>query len=144
MAVTDRMLMGAIASNPGAYEGAGEYRYSLTSDEVYFTSAAAPDKAHADHDWIPLPALNPDGSGKLVRAFQRFIVRWSAERQEQLETFARRKGWDMAMELKYGGGALDDEEAAEWQEIVNARLEQLVRQARDEIAVAQRSRAAVE
>jgi hypothetical protein len=39
----------------------------------------------------------------------------------------------MAMELKYGGGALEDHEAAEWQEIINARLEQLMRQARQQI-----------
>jgi hypothetical protein len=37
------------------------------------------------------------------------------------------------MELTYGGGALDDAEAAEWQEIVNGRLEQLARQARADI-----------
>jgi hypothetical protein len=44
-----------------------------------------------------------------------------------------KKGWDMAMELKYGGGALDDEEASEWQEIINARLGQLMHQAREQI-----------
>jgi hypothetical protein len=100
---------------------------------IYFTSAKNPDTAHEEHDTFPLPALNPDGSGKLVRAFQRYIERWSPERREQIERFAQRKGWDMAMELKYGGGALEDHEAAEWQEIVNARLEQLMRQARQQI-----------
>ncbi|HMO59720.1 MAG TPA: hypothetical protein PKA05_11790 [Roseiflexaceae bacterium] len=143
MTVTERMLMGAIASNPGSYEGAGEYRYSLTSHEIYFTSAARPDAAHADHEWIALPALNPDGSGKLERAFRRFMTRWPAERQEELQTFARRKGWEMAMELKYGGGALDDDEAAEWQEIINGRLTQLVKQARREIDTALQQRAPV-
>jgi hypothetical protein len=40
----------------------------------------------------------------------------------------------MAMELRYGGGALEEAEAAEWQEIVNGRLEQLMHQAREELA----------
>ncbi len=39
----------------------------------------------------------------------------------------------MAMELKYGGGALEEHEAAEWQEIINARLDQLMRQARAQL-----------
>ena len=80
-----------------------------------------------------LPSLNPDGSNILVRAFQRFIARWPKERQEQLDRFASKKGWDMAMELKYGGGALEEDEVAEWQEIVNARLDQLMRKARAQI-----------
>jgi hypothetical protein len=78
-----------------------------------------------------MPSLNPDGSKILERAFQRFITRWTPERQEQLETFARRRGWDMAMELRYGGGALEESEVTEWRVIVDARLEQLVKQARD-------------
>src|SRR5690606_32804076 len=126
--ITDRMLIGAIASNPGVYEGAGEYRCCRTCTAIFFTSAKEPDKEHEGHDTFALPALNPDGSGKLVRAFQRYIERWPQERREQLDRFAARKGWDMAMELKYGGGALEDDEAAEWQEIVNARLAQLARQ----------------
>lgn len=130
MAVTDRMLVGAIASNPAAFESSGEYRFCRNCDLVFFTSARAPDAAHDEHSWFALPALNPDGSTILTRAFQRFIKRWPEERQEQLERFALKKGWDMAMELKYGGGALEDAEAAEWQEIVNARLDQLMRQAR--------------
>jgi len=69
----------------------------------------------------------------LERAFQRFITRWTPERQEQLETFARRKGWDMAMELKYGGGALEEDEVTEWRVIVDARLDQLVKQAREQL-----------
>jgi hypothetical protein len=133
MAITDRMLIGAIASNPGTYEGAGEYRCCRACEMIFFTSAKAPDAAHADHPTFALPALNPDGSGKLARAFQRYVERWPQARREQLDTFAARKGWDMAMELKYGGGALEDEEAAEWQEIVNARLEQLAKQARAEL-----------
>jgi hypothetical protein len=133
MAITDRMLIGAIASNPADFHGAGEYRCCRTCMVIYFTSAKNPDSAHEGHDTFPLPALNPDGSSKLVRAFQRYIERWSPERREQIERFAQRKGWDMAMELKYGGGALEDHEAAEWQEIINARLEQLMRQARQQI-----------
>ncbi|ABU58727.1 hypothetical protein [Roseiflexus castenholzii] len=133
MTITDRMLIGAIASNPADFNGAGEYRCCRTCMVIYFTSAKNPDTTHKGHDTFALPALNPDGSGKLVRAFQRYIERWTPERREQLERFAQRKGWDMAMELKYGGGALEDHEAAEWQEIVNARLEQLMRQARQQI-----------
>ena len=104
----------------------------LTCDGSYPTFLAY-DAAHDDHRWFALPSLSPDGSDKLARAFQRFITRWSPERQKQLEAFARKKGWDMAMELKYGGGALDDDEVSEWQEIVNGRLDQLMRQARAEI-----------
>jgi hypothetical protein len=128
------MLIGAIANNPAAFEGAGEYRCCRTCEQVFFTSAKRPDPAHDEHDWFALPSLNPDGSKKLETAFQRFIKRWPQERQEQLEKFALRKGWDMAMELRYGGGALEEAEAAEWQEIVNGRLEQLMHQAREELA----------
>jgi hypothetical protein len=134
MPVTDRMLIGAIAGNPASFEGSGEYRFCRTCDAIFFTSASAPDTAHDAHDWFALPALNPDGSNKLAIAFQRYITRWSPERQAELERFALKKGWDLAMELQYGGGALDDAEAAEWQQIVNARLEQLMRQTRERIA----------
>jgi hypothetical protein len=134
MGLTDRMLIGAIANNPASLEGAGEYRCCRTCEQIFFTSAKQPDPAHIEHDWFVLPSLNPDGSKKLEVAFQRFIKRWPAERQDQLERFALRKGWDMAMELKYGGGALEEAEAAEWQEILNARLEQLMRQAREQFA----------
>jgi hypothetical protein len=127
------MLIGAIAGNPGSYEGAGEYRYCRTCDRIFYTSAKQPDVTHSEHRYFALPALNPDGSQKLATAFKRFIGRWSAERQAELEKFATKRGWDMAMELKYGGGALEDHEASEWQEIVNARLEQLMKQARHEM-----------
>lgn len=131
MPVTDRMLIGAIAGNPASFEGTGEYRFCRTCGAIFFTSARKPDAVHSNHDWFALPALNPDGSNKLSTAFKRYVTRWSPERQEELEQFALKKGWDMAMELKYGGGALDDDEAAEWQEIVNIRLEQLMRQTRE-------------
>lgn len=133
MAITDRMLMGAIAGNPASFEGAGAYRYCRTCEAIYFTSKKHPDIAHDSHAVLDLPSLNPDGSGKLVKAFQRFIVRWPQQRQDELEKFAERRGWDLAMELKYGGGALEDSEATEWQEILNARLDQLAKQARSEI-----------
>ncbi|KAB8144370.1 hypothetical protein F8S13_05710 [Chloroflexia bacterium SDU3-3] len=133
MPVTDRMLIGAIAGNPGVFDGAGEYRYCRTCGLIFMTSAKNHDATHDDHEWFALPSLNPDGSNVLMRAFQRFITRWSPERQDGLERFALKRGWDMAMELKYGGGALEDSEAAEWQEIVNARLEQLMKQARQQI-----------
>ncbi len=133
MAITDRMLIGAIASNPGAFDGAGEYRCCRTCQAIYFTSAKKPDATHTTHDTFSLPSLNPDGSGILGRAFQRFIDRWTPERKAELDRFAERKGWDMAMELKYGGGALEEHESAEWQEIVNGRLEMLMKQARTEL-----------
>jgi hypothetical protein len=128
------MLIGAIAGNPASFEGTGEYRFCRTCNAIFFTSASEPDPTHDGHDWFALPSLNPDGSNKLSVAFRRYITRWSPERQEELDRFALKKGWDMAMELQYGGGALSDEEAAEWQQIVNARLEQLMRQTREQIA----------
>jgi hypothetical protein len=131
MSLTDRMLIGAIANNPAAFESAGEYRCCRTCELIFYTSAKQPDISHDTHDWFAMPSLNPDGSKILERAFQRFITRWTPERQEQLETFARRRGWDMAMELKYGGGALEEEEVTEWRVIVDARLDQLVKQARE-------------
>ncbi|HEU5101164.1 MAG TPA: hypothetical protein VFU22_19205 [Roseiflexaceae bacterium] len=134
MSLTDRMLIGAIANNPATFEGAGEYRCCRSCELIFYTSAKQPDTSHDEHNWFALPSLNPDGSKILERAFQRFITRWAPERQEQLETFARRKGWDMAMELKYGGGALEEAEVAEWREIVDARLQQLVKQAREQLA----------
>jgi hypothetical protein len=133
MALTDRMLIGAIANNPAAFDSAGEYRCCRTCEMIFYTSAKKPDTTHDEHEWFAMPSLNPDSSKILERAFQRFIKRWPEERQEQLEKFASRKGWEMAMELKYGGGALEESEVAEWQEIINARLDQLVRQAREQL-----------
>lgn len=125
MAISKRMLIGSIASNPGKYDGPGEYRYSIPHKEIYFTSAAKPDPRDVD-PWFTLPALNPDGSKRMETAFQQFIsLRWRPSRQRQLEEFARKKGWDLAMELRYGGGALEDEEATEWQSVVNRELDRL-------------------
>ncbi len=133
MAITDRMLIGAIANNPGDYNGAGQARFCFTSQKIYFSSAKKPAPEDANNNFFDLPALNPDGSNKLAIAFQRYIKRWSEERQEQIERFAARRGWELAMELHYGGGALNDEESAEWRVIVDGRLAQLVRQARQHI-----------
>jgi hypothetical protein len=130
------MITGAIASNPRKYDGPGEYRYSIPHKTIYFSSASNPDPKDGE-PWLPLPSLNPDGSKRMERAFQRFIKRrWRPSRQEQLEDFARKRGWDMAMELKYGGGALEDNEAEEWQYVVNRELERLTHTAREQIDAA--------
>ncbi|MCU0494169.1 MAG: hypothetical protein MUD01_21475, partial [Chloroflexaceae bacterium] len=105
MTLTERMLTGAIANNPGRYDGDGEYRYSIPHRTIYFTSAKSPDPKD-NEPWFALPALDPDGSGRKERAFQHFIRRrWLPSRCAQLEEFARKKGWYLAMELLYGGGA---------------------------------------
>jgi hypothetical protein len=135
MTVTDRMLTGAIANNPAQYNGDGEYRYSIPHQTIYFTSASQPDPKDAD-PWFPLPSLNPDGSKRMEQAFKRFIKRrWPPSRQEELERFALRRGWNLAMELKYGGGALEDHESEEWQYVVNRELERLAQEVRQRIAV---------
>jgi hypothetical protein len=131
--------MGAIAGNPARYDGAGEYRYSLTHQTIYYTSAAKPDPKDKE-TWLPLPALNPDGSKRMEIAFKHFIQRrWPPGRQKKLEEFALKKGWDLAMELKYCGGALDDQEAEEWQYVVNRELERLTHQAREAIEEAEQA-----
>jgi hypothetical protein len=137
MAPTDRMLMGAIAGNPSNHEGSGEYRYSVTHQEIYFSSTANPDPKDSDR-WIALPSLNPDGSKRMERAFKHFIKRrWLPSRQRELEDFALKRGWDLAMELKYGGGALEDNEAEEWQHVVNRELQRLTSKAREDIEQAE-------
>ena len=125
MAMSKRMLIGSIASNPGKYDGPGEYRYSIPHQEIYFTSTAKPDPKDSQ-PWFALPALNPDGSKRMEQAFQQFIgLRWRPSRRRQLEEFALKKGWDLAMELRYGGGALEEEEATEWQFVVNREIDRL-------------------
>ncbi len=134
MTISDRMLMGAIASNPARYDGSGEYRYSITHKAVYFSSIANPDPKDNDA-WFALPALNPEASKRMEKAFRQFIKRrWRPSRQAQLDEFAFKRGWDLAMELKYGGGALEDSEAEEWQYVVNRELERLTARARERIA----------
>jgi hypothetical protein len=133
MTLTDRMIIGAIANNPANYEGDGAYRYSIPNGTLYFTSAREPDELD-DQPWLPLPALDPDGSRRKERAFKQFIKRrWMPSRQQELEKFARRHGWDLAMELKYGGGALEEHEAEEWQHVINRELERLTKQFREEV-----------
>lgn len=133
MTLTDRMITGAIASNPANYNGDGEYRYSVPHKMIYYTSAKEPDPLD-NESWISLPALNPDGSKRKEKAFQRFIKRrWKPSRQQELERFAQKRGWDLAMELKYGGGALEDFEADEWQYVINRELDRLVRRFREQV-----------
>lgn len=128
--ITERMLIGTIASNPGDYNRAGQARYCFKSQRIYFSSASDPAPEDDDQQYIDLPALNADGSKKLITAFQRFIKQWPEERQAELERFGMRKGWDLAMEHYHGGGALTDEEVVAWRKIVDGRLGQLVRDAR--------------
>lgn len=133
MAITDRMLIGAIASNPGDYNKAGQARYCFKAQKIYFSSVKEPAPEDANNNYFDLPSLSPDNSKKLVTAFQRFIKRWPEARQEEIERFGMRKGWELAMELHYGGGALTDAESAEWRQIVEGRLMQLVAEARKQI-----------
>lgn len=130
MAPTERMLTGAIAANPGRFDGSGEYRYCRTCDTIFFTRATKPELAHDEHDVVVLPALNQDNSDRMTRAFKIFIQRWSEARRDEIDRFALRKGWDLAMEHTDGGGALSDEEVAQWREIVEAELRRLVAEAR--------------
>lgn len=134
MTITDRMLTGAIANNPANYDGDGEWRYSIPHKVLYFTKAAEPDPKDAE-PYFTLPSLNPDGSRRMELAFQAFISRrWPPSRQAELRRFAEKKGWHLAMELKYGGGALEEKEAEEWQYVVNRELHRLAAQVRERIA----------
>ena len=134
MTITDRMLTGAIANNPANYNGDGEWRYSIPHRALYYAKASEPDPKDLE-PFYPLPSLNPDGSRRMERAFQSFISRrWLPSRQRELERFAERKGWNLAMELKYGGGALEDKEAEEWQYVVNRELQRLAAEVRERIA----------
>lgn len=133
MPVTDRMILGAIASNPGNYDGPGVYRYSIPQQTIYFTNRAKPDPKDREA-WFELPALNPDGSKRMEQAFQQFIKRrWLPSRQQELEQFARRAGWDLAMELRDGGGGLSEEEFEEWQIVVKRELDRLTAKVRAQI-----------
>ncbi len=134
MTITDRMLTGAIANNPANYHGDGEWRYSIPHQALYYAKAAESDPRDQE-PFFPLPSLNPDGTKRMEHAFQTFVRRrWSPSRQRELERFAERKGWSLAMELKYGGGALEDKEADEWQYVVNRELQRLAAQVRERIA----------
>jgi hypothetical protein len=134
MTITDRMLIGAIANNPANYAGDGEWRYSIPHQAIFFSKAAEPDPRD-NEPFFALPSLDPDGSKRREHAFRAFISRrWPPSRQRELERFAERKGWNLAMELKYGGGALEDREAEEWQYVVNRELQRLAAQVRERIA----------
>ena len=134
MTITDRMLTGAIANNPANYNGDGEWRYSIPHKALYYSKAAEPDPKDQE-PFFALPSLNPDGSHRMEHAFNAFIKRrWLPSRQRELERFAERKGWNLAMELRYGGGALEDKEADEWQYVVNRELQRLAEQVRQKIA----------
>lgn len=134
MTITDRMLIGAIANNPANYAGDGEWRYSIPHQAIFFSKASEPDPRDSD-PFFALPSLDPDGSKRREHAFRAFISRrWPPSRQRELERFAERKGWNLAMELRYGGGALEDREAEEWQYVVNRELQRLSVQVRERIA----------
>lgn len=130
MPPTDRMLTGAIAANPGRYDGAGEYRYCRACDAIFFTRGAQPDTKHDDHSVVALPSLNQDGSDRLSRAFKVFIQRWPETRRDEIERFAQRRGWDLAMEHADGGGELTDQEVAQWRQVIEAELKRLVAESR--------------
>lgn len=133
MPPTERMLIGAIAANPGRFDGAGEYRYCRACDTIFFTRVAKPDATHEAHDSIVLPALNQDGSERMARAFKMFMQRWPVERRDEIERFAQRRGWDLAMEHVDGGGALADDEVGQWRGVVEAELKRLAGEARKQI-----------
>lgn len=137
MPPTDRMLIGAIAANPGHYAGAGEYRYCRTCDTIFFTRAAQPEATHDAHERLVLPALNQDGSERMARAFKVFLQRWPEDRRTEIERFAQRRGWELAMEHSDGGGALTDTEVAQWRQIVEAELQRLMAETRKQIVATQ-------
>jgi hypothetical protein len=133
MPVTHRKLIGAIANNPANFEGDGEWRYIIREQDLYFAQASKPDPRN-NEQFIPIPSLNPDGSKRMEHAFQQFIKRrWLPSRQAELARFAEKRGWNLAMELRYGGGALEDKEAEEWQFVVNRELERLAAEVRQKI-----------
>lgn len=133
MSVTDRMLEGAIASNPAQPDKAGEYRYCFGCESVFL--ARPRDAGHREHASLALPALNPDGSERLIKAFKAFMRRWPAERQAVITQLAERRGWELAHEHQSGGGALTDDEVAAWRTVIDAELKRLVAKARAQIAL---------
>lgn len=125
-----RLLKAMIAGNPGNYDGLGEWRYCHDCADRFFARASEPPSGHEDHRWSPLPALDPEGKGRLADLFRQFMRKaFALERQAELETFARRHGWDLAYELRDGGGALTVSEVARWREDVEAELERLADEA---------------
>ncbi len=130
MKVNRRLLKAMIAGNPANYAGLGEWRYCRTCAEAFFARASEPDPGHSGHHWSPLPALDPEGKGRLAEMFRQYMREgFSPERQAELQAFAQRHGWDMAYELQDGGGALDPSEVARWRAVVEAELERQVDEA---------------
>jgi hypothetical protein len=133
--VTRRLIKGLIAVNPGNYDGLGEWRYCHDCQEPFFSRDSEPASEHEEHCWSTLPALDPEDQAQLAELFRGFLEEaFSPERQEELEAFARRHGWDLAYELEDGGGALTAAEVERWRQVVEAKLEQLVEQAEQIIA----------
>ena len=130
MKPTRRLLRGIIAGNPGDYAGLGEWRYCHPCQEAFFARASDPVSEHEDHRWSPLPALDPEGQGRLAALFRTMMVQaYPPARQAELEAFARRAGWDMAYELRDGGGALTALEVIPWRQVLDAELERLIGEA---------------
>lgn len=135
MQLTHRQLKGMIAGNPGRYEGLGEWRYCRDCREAFYARASEGEPGHSGHRWVAMPALDPENQGRLVALFRDFIRQaFSPERQAELESFARRQGWDMAFEHRAGGGALSTEEVDRWRQVVEAELNRLIEEAKRMIA----------
>jgi hypothetical protein len=135
MKLTRRLLRGIIAGNPGNYAGLGAWRYCHDCQESFFTRATQPDLNHETHRWSALPALDPEGQGRLAELFRAFMRQaYPPERQAQLEAFAARAGWDMAYELQDGGGALTALEVVPWRSVMDTELERLIDEAERIIA----------
>jgi hypothetical protein len=138
MKLTRRMLQGIIAGNPGNYAGLGVWRYCHDCQEPFFARSTQPVPEHDTHRWSDLPALDPEGQGRLAELFRSFMRQaYPPARQAQLEAFAARAGWDMAYELQDGGGALTVAEVAPWRKVVDAELDRLIDEAERIIAEGQ-------
>lgn len=135
MHVTRRQLRGLIAGNPGNWAGLGEWRYCHDCQETFYARASQGEPGHRAHLWSALPALDPEGQGRLAELFRTTMrLAYSPERQAELAAFAQRAGWDMAYELRDGGGALTMEETVPWRRAIEAELERLVDEAERLIA----------
>lgn len=130
MKPTRRLLRGIIAGNPGNHAGLGEWRYCHDCQEAFFARAGQPASPHDAHRWAALPALDPEGRGHLAELFRALLRQaYPPARQAELEAFAARAGWDMAYELRDGGGALTAQEAVPWRKAMDAELERLIDEA---------------